>query len=826
MRRGTCASPSWSRGRGRSAGRWTTSCSSATSTTPSPAGTAHGSSEWSASWASSPSSPWAGSSSACGAGRGRVRHAGSPPLPPASLHHRRRGGCALLLPDRGGRLLLPAHRGHHHLLRDPIPPPLERGAAPRARGLPGPGAGLDHRPPDPGHGDVRVGGAGLLPHEPAARRRHARVGGGQALDVEAAAPHGPARDQRAARPRGAAGEADHHLRGHHPQLLHPRLPDEEGRGARALQHRLVPGHEDRHLPPLLRGILRHRARDHDRPGGGDGARRVPDLARGGAGPRVADQGGGEAVRGAELRHLPPDRLPGPGADRARHLRQAGEAAERGDGDRRRRLPPGVDLEPGRQGGGGLPARHAHLPGPGERGVAPEPDRLHPVPAGARGWSMIMSTKAAVPPKVHYLNADYGWKSWLFTTDHNRIALLYLVSVTLMFFLGGAYAVLIRLNLIEPTGSLVTAETYNKLFTAHGVIMVFFFLIPAIPATLGNFLIPLMIGAKDLAFPRINLLSWYVYLVGALITLHALINGGLDPARGGDPILFQHLFWFYSHPAVYIMVLPAMGVISELVACFSRKKIFGYSFIAMSSLAIAGLSFLVWAHHMFVTGLSVYAAMVFSALSFTVGIPSAIKVFNWTATLYRGSVSWQTPMLYAIGFIGLFTFGGLTGLFLATLGIDVHVTDTYFIVAHFHYIMVGGTIMAYLGGLHFWWPKISGRLYPEWWARVSAVIVFIGFNLTFFPQFIVGYLGMPRRYHVYPAEFQVLNVMSSAGASILGVSYLIPMVYLAWSMRYGKIAPANPWPATGLEWQTASPPPTLNFEKTPVVHEDVYDYPTL
>src|SRR6266540_2690414 len=912
MRRGTCASPSWSRGRGRSAGRWTTSCSSATSTTPSPAGTAHGSSEWSASWASSPSSPWAGSSSACGAGRGRVRHAGSPPLPPASLHHRRRGGCALLLPDRGGRLLLPAHRGHHHLLRDPIPPPLERGAAPRARGLPGPGAGLDHRPPDPGHGDVRVGGAGLLPHEPAARRRHARVGGGQALDVEAAAPHGPARDQRAARPRGAAGEADHHLRGHHPQLLHPRLPDEEGRGARALQHRLVPGHEDRHLPPLLRGILRHRARDHDRPGGGDGARRVPDLARGGAGPRVADQGGGEAVRGAELRHLPPDRLPGPGADRARHLRQAGEAAERGDGDRRRRLPPGVDLEPGRQGGGGLPARHAHLPGPGERGVAPEPDRLHPVPAGARGWSMIMSTKAAVPPKVHYLNADYGWKSWLFTTDHKRIALLYLVSVTLMFFLGGAYAVLIRLNLIEPTGSLVTAETYNKLFTAHGVIMVFFFLIPSIPATLGNFLIPLMIGAKDLAFPRINLLSWYLYILGALFTLHALINGGLDtgwtfytpystafantrvitagvgifvtgfssiltglnfivtihkmrapgltwfrlplfvwahyatsviqilgtpviavtvllvaverafhfgffdPARGGDPILFQHLFWFYSHPAVYIMVLPAMGVISELVACFSRKKIFGYSFIAMSSLAIAGLSFLVWAHHMFVTGLSVYAAMVFSALSFTVGIPSAIKVFNWTATLYRGSVSWQTPMLYAIGFIGLFTMGGLTGLFLATLGIDVHVTDTYFIVAHFHYIMVGGTIMAYLGGLHFWWPKISGRLYPEWWARVSAVIVFIGFNLTFFPQFIVGYLGMPRRYHVYPAEFQVLNVMSSPGASILGVGYLIPMVYLAWSMRYGKIAPANRWPTTSptSSSRRSRPPSGCGFSWSP------------
>jgi cytochrome c oxidase subunit I len=534
----------------------------------------------------------------------------------------------------------------------------------------------------------------------------------------------------------------------------------------------------------------------------------------------------------------------------------------------------------------------------------------------------MMKEAPALPKQHYLNAGYGWKSWLFTIDHKRIALLYLVSVTLAFFLGGAYAVIIRLNLVEPTGSLVTAETYNKLFTAHGVVMVFFFLIPAIPAVLGNFLIPLMLGAKDLAFPRINLLSWYIYVVGLLFTLYALVVGGLDtgwtfytpysvvysnsavvpaalgvfitgfssiltglnfivtihkmrapglrwyrlplfvwahyatsviqvlgtpvvavtillvalervfhfgffdPARGGDPILFQHLFWFYSHPAVYIMILPAMGVISELVTCFSRKRVFGYAFIAASSLAIAGIGFLVWAHHMFVSGMSVYASMVFSALSFLVAIPSAIKVFNWLATLYRGSISWETPMLYAFGFIGLFTIGGLTGLFLATLGVDVHVTDTYFIVAHFHYIMVGGTIMGYLGGLHFWWPKITGRLYPEWWARVSAVIVFVGFNLTFFPQFILGYLGMPRRYHVYPPEFQVLNVMSSAGASILGVGYLLPMVYLAWSMRYGRYAAANPWPATGLEWQTSSPPPAHNFETTPEVHEEVYDYPSL
>jgi cytochrome c oxidase subunit 1 len=267
----------------------------------------------------------------------------------------------------------------------------------------------------------------------------------------------------------------------------------------------------------------------------------------------------------------------------------------------------------------------------------------------------------------------------------------------------------------------------------------------------------------------------------------------------------------------------MGVISEVVACFSRKRIFGYEVVAMSSLAIAVIGFLVWGHHMFISGQSTYAGLIFSFLSFLVAIPSAIKVFNWTATLYKGSVSWDTPMLYAIGFVGLFTIGGLTGLFLASLGLDVHVTDTYFVVAHFHYIMVGGAIMGYLGGIHFWWPKITGRLYPEMWARVAAVIVFAGFNLTFFPQFILGYLGMPRRYHAYPEEFQVLNVMSSAGASILGLGYLLPMIYLVWSMRYGPRAPANPWQAKGLEWQTASPPITENFERQPVVTEEAYAY---
>jgi cytochrome c oxidase subunit 1 len=521
--------------------------------------------------------------------------------------------------------------------------------------------------------------------------------------------------------------------------------------------------------------------------------------------------------------------------------------------------------------------------------------------------------------TNYLTAQYGIASWLLTRDHKRIAILYLVSITVMFLLGGIFAGVVRLELLTPAGDLVEADTYNKMFTMHGILMIFFFLIPSIPAVLGNFLVPLMIGARDLAFPRINLLSWYIYVVGALFTLFAMFTGGVDTgwtfytpysthasntnviptaigifvagfssiltglnfivtihrmrapgltwfrlplfiwahyatslvmilgtpvvaitivlvalerglnlgifdARlGGDPVLFQHLFWFYSHPAVYIMILPGMGVVSELITCFSRKAIFGYGFVAASSLAIAFLGFLVWAHHMFVTGLSVYAAMIFSFLSFAVAIPSAVKVFNWTATLYKGSIDFKAPMLYALGFIGLFTIGGLTGLFLANLGTDVHLTDTYFVVAHFHYVMVGGAILAYLGGLHFWWPKITGRMYPEMWAKIAAGIVFIGFNLTFFPQFVLGFLGMPRRYYSYPPEFQVLNVMSTAGASILGVGYILPLCYLIWSLRYGALAPANPWAATGLEWQTTSPPPTDNFEQTPVVTQDAYAY---
>ncbi|MEX0803564.1 MAG: cytochrome c oxidase subunit I [Candidatus Binatia bacterium] len=525
----------------------------------------------------------------------------------------------------------------------------------------------------------------------------------------------------------------------------------------------------------------------------------------------------------------------------------------------------------------------------------------------------------LPPRVNYLNAGYGIRSWLLTKDHKRIALLYLASITFFFFVGGGAAVLFRLELLTPQSDLLQAETYNKLFTIHGLIMVFFFLIPSIPAVLGNFLVPMMIGARDLAFPRLNLASWYIFMIGGMFTLTAIILGGVDtgwtfytpysttyansyviitaagvfitgfssiltglnfivtihkmrapgmtwmrlplfiwahyatslinllgtpvlaisiflialeralrlgifdPALGGDPVLFQHLFWFYSHPAVYIMILPAMGVISEVITCFSRKRIFGYAFIAVSSLAIAVLGFFVWGHHLFVSSQSIYAGLIFSFLSMFVAIPSAVKVFNWTATLYKGSVIYQTPLLYALGFIGLFTIGGLTGIFLATLAIDVHVHDTYFVIAHFHYIMVGGAVMGYLGGLHFWWPKITGRLYPEGWARLSALIIFVGFNLTFFPQFILGYLGMPRRYAAYPDEFQVLNVMSSAGASILGVGYLIPMIYFIWSMRYGPFAGPNPWDAKGLEWTTPSPPTTENFEHKPRVTEEAYAY---
>jgi cytochrome c oxidase subunit 1 len=538
---------------------------------------------------------------------------------------------------------------------------------------------------------------------------------------------------------------------------------------------------------------------------------------------------------------------------------------------------------------------------------------------------ILAPPAALPdPELkrapNYLQHGHTLRSWLLTTDHKRIALLYLAAITVFFAIGGLAATAIRLELFTPEPDLMKVETYNRMFTLHGVIMVWFFLIPSIPTVLGNFLVPMMLGARDLAFPKLNLLSWYLFMFGGTFTFASLLLGGVDtgwtfytplsttyangyvvlvvvgvfingfssiltglnfivtthtmrapgmtwfrmplfmwsiyatsiilvlatpilaitlfligierifqvgifnPALGGDPILFQHLFWFYSHPAVYIMILPGMAVVSEVIPCFARKRVFGYLFVAFASLAIALIGFLVWGHHMFTSGQSVYGSMVFSLLSYLVAIPSAIKVFNWTATLYKGSIQLDTPMLYCLGFIGLFTLGGLTGLFLAALSIDVHLQDTYFVVAHFHYIMVGGMVMAFLGGMHYWFPKIFGRMYPEWWGRFSAFAIFVGFNLTFFPQFILGYLGMPRRYAAYPPEFQVLNVMSTAGASILAVGYVLPLCYLVWAMKYGPKAPPNPWQATGLEWQTPSPPPKDNFETVPIVTRGPYDYP--
>lgn len=531
---------------------------------------------------------------------------------------------------------------------------------------------------------------------------------------------------------------------------------------------------------------------------------------------------------------------------------------------------------------------------------------------------------AEPPKSekNYLTADHTIKSWLLTVDHKRIALLYLIGVSFWFFAGGIAAGMIRLELMSPSGNFLSSEAYNKTFTAHGVIMVFMFLIPAIPAVFGNFLLPIMIGARDLAFPRLNLLSWYLYMIAGALIFGALVNGGIDagwtfytplsslysntqitlaltgifingfssiltgvnfvatvhkmrapgmtwfrlplfvwahyatglimllgtpvvaitlllvvferafgigvfsPEIGGDPVLFQHMFWFYSHPAVYIMILPAMGVISEVITCFSRRPIFGYQFVALSSLAIAAIGFMVWGHHMFVSSQSVLQGVVFSFLSFVVAIPSAVKVLNWSLTMFKGQIHLKTPMIYVLSFLGLFVIGGLTGLYLASIDTDVHLTATYFIVAHFHYVMVGGTVTGFLAALHFWWPKMTGRLYPEFWGRIAAILVFVGFNTTFFPQFILGYLGMPRRYHLYyfAPEWQMYHILSTAGATVLGVAFFMPVVYLTMSLVKGPKASANPWGAKGLEWEeTAVVPITENFDHRVVVNQAAYNY---
>jgi cytochrome c oxidase subunit 1 len=520
--------------------------------------------------------------------------------------------------------------------------------------------------------------------------------------------------------------------------------------------------------------------------------------------------------------------------------------------------------------------------------------------------------------INYLNAEKGIWSWLTTVDHKRIGLMYLCSTLTAFFLGGVFAMLVRLELLTPGRTIMNADTYNQAFTLHGAIMVFLFIIPSIPGAMANFVLPIMIGAKDVAFPKLNLLSLYLYWIGATLTLSSLVLGGLDtgwtfyvpyssttstavlvttfgvfilgfssiltglnfivtlhkcrakgvswyrvplflwaiystsivqilatpvlaitllllmferafhigifdPAYGGDPVLFQHFFWFYSHPAVYIMILPGMGIISELLAVHARRKIFGYRAIAFSSIAIALIGFLVWGHHMFVAGQSELAATIFSALTFLVAVPSGIKMFNWILTLWKGSISFDAPMLWALSFLFLFAIGGLTGLFLGMLSIDIHLHDTYFVVAHFHYVMMGGTVMAFLGGLHHWWPKITGKMYNEKMARVAVVLVFIGFNVTFFTQFILGSRGMPRRYYNYLEQFQPLHAFSTFGSWIIGAGFVVMASYLVQSLRSGAKAPANPWGGISLEWETQSPPITENFKDDPVVTHGPYDF---
>ncbi len=518
----------------------------------------------------------------------------------------------------------------------------------------------------------------------------------------------------------------------------------------------------------------------------------------------------------------------------------------------------------------------------------------------------------------YLESPQGWKSWAFTLDHKRIGLMYLISTITAFFFGGLFAIAVRTEHLTPQKTFLTADQYNQAFTLHGAIMVFLFIIPSIPGALGNIFLPIMIGAKDVAFPKLNLLSYYLWVGGAIFTNTAICTGGIDTGwtfytpyssttntsviwmglgvfilgfssiltgvnfittlhrlrapgmgwfrmplflwslyatamiqvlatpvlaitimmlaverivgigifdakLGGDPVLFQHFFWFYSHPAVYIMILPGMGIVSEILATFSRRPIFGYAAVAFSSVALAILGFLVWGHHLFVSGQSEFATALFSFLTFFVALPSGVKIFNWLATLYKGSISFETPMLYALYFIFLFSIGGLTGIFLGALATDVHLTDTYFVVAHFHYVMMGGTIIAFVGGLHYWWPKFTGKMYNERIAQVTSVFVFIGFNVTFFTQFILGTRGMPRRYYNYPPEFQQLHIISTMGSYILLISFLVMAGYFFVSLRSGARAPANPWGGLTLEWRTQSPPITENFHETPIISQGPYDY---
>ena len=531
---------------------------------------------------------------------------------------------------------------------------------------------------------------------------------------------------------------------------------------------------------------------------------------------------------------------------------------------------------------------------------------------------IAPSEAPVYQQINYLNVDHGVASWLKTLDHKRIGIMYLVSVLVAFLLGGIFAMIVRLELTTPEPTLIGANTYNRMFTLHGMVMIFLFMIPAIPGVFGNFCLPLMLGAKDVAFPRLNLLSLYVYWTGAVLILWGVVTGGadtgwtfyapystttpmtlfpvllgvfvigfssiltglnfivtihtlrapgitwmkmplfvwaiyatsiiqvlatpviglttllvgiekvggfglFDPGRGGDPVLMQHLFWFYSHPAVYIMVLPAMGVISEAIAAFSRKNIFGYKMIAYSSLGIAFVGFFAWGHHMFVSGQSPFDDGAFAVISMLVGVFTAIKVFNWVGTLYRGAINVSAPFIYVCGFLFFLVFGGMTGIAVATVSLDVHWHDTYFVVAHFHFIMVGAVIMAFLTALHYWFPKMFGKTYHEGWAMVAAVFILLGFNATFIPQFLLGNAGMPRRYYMYPERFTVLNVASTAGSTLLAFGFIIILIYLLYALKYGAVAGANPWHSKGYEWLTSSPPIKENFEKTLEYDEEPHTY---
>jgi cytochrome c oxidase subunit 1 len=524
-------------------------------------------------------------------------------------------------------------------------------------------------------------------------------------------------------------------------------------------------------------------------------------------------------------------------------------------------------------------------------------------------------------EVNYLNWQTGIWSWLSSTDHKRICFLYLFTILIFFILGGLAALAMRTELAFSGPQIITdPHTYNVLFTMHGVFMIFLFVVPGIPATLGNFLIPLMIGAKDVAFPRLNLLSYYIYVVGAaiggiamlnpvdtgwtfyapystttstsvslmvlaafvlgfssiltglnfIVTIHQLRAPGMtwmrlpvfiwasyataviqtvatpvigmtlllviaertfgagifDPTKGGDPVLLEHLFWFYSHPVVYIMVLPAFGVVGEIIPVFSRKPLFGYKLVVLSSMAIAAVGFIVWAHHMFVAGISDFSAKFFSIVTFLVAIPTAIKVFNWVSTMYKGSISFKTPMLYAMAFVFLFMVAGTTGIYLAMLGVDVYYHDTYFVVAHFHYTIQGGAVIGLIAALHMWFPKMSGKMYNETVSKLAFATLFIGFNLTFIPQFILGMDGMPRRYYDYPPQYQTLHTISTIGAYLNGLGYTFAFLNLLFTALFGKVkAPRNPYNSLGLEWQTASPPVHENFTEIPVVTDGSYSYGT-